>query len=99
MAIKILIKRHFKEGSTEQAFALIKNFRQDAMNRSRYISGETWTNHYDSCQIVVVSTWQTIEDWILWEESDEREMHKDKLKDILRTPAQFGIYDVGGSSW
>jgi len=41
MAIKILIKRHFKEGSTEQVFALIKNFRQDAMNRSRYISGET----------------------------------------------------------
>ena len=47
MAIKILIKSHFKEGSTEQAFALIKNFRQDAMNQSGYISGETWTNHLD----------------------------------------------------
>ena len=98
MAIKILIKRHFKEGSTNQAFALIKNFRQDAMNRSGYISGETWINHYDPCQIVVVSTWQTVEDWIQWEESDERTAHEDKLNDILKTPAQFEIYDVGGGS-
>ena len=96
MAIKILIKRHFKEDSTLQAYALLKTFRQAAMNRSGYISGETWTNHYDPCQITVVSTWQTIEDWILWEESDERAMHEDKLKDILKTPAQFEIYDMGG---
>ena len=96
MAIKILIKRHFKEGTTGQAFALIKNFRQDAMNRSGYIAGETWINHYDPCQIAVVSTWQTVEDWILWEESDERAAHGDKLKDLLETPAQFEIYDVGG---
>ena len=96
MAIKILIKRHFQEGSTQQAFALIKNFRQDAMNRSGYIAGETWINHYDPCQITVVSTWQTVEDWIQWEESDERVSHEEKLKDILIAPAQFEIYDVAG---
>jgi len=95
MAIKILIKRHFKDDSTQQAYELIKNFRQDAMKRSGYISGETWTNHYDPCQITVVSTWQTVEDWIQWEESDERAAHEAKLADILKTPAQFEVYDVG----
>lgn len=98
MAIKILIKRHFKEDSTQQAFALLKDFRRDAMNRSGYISGETWTNHYDPCQIAVVSTWQTVEDWIQWEESDERAAHEAKLNDMLKTPTQFEIYDVGGMS-
>ena len=96
MAIKILIKRHFEEDSTHQAFALIKNFRQDAMNRSGDIAGETWINHYDPCQITVLSTWQTVEDWIQWEESDERAAHEEKLKDILIIPAQFEIYDVVG---
>ena len=96
MAIKILIKRHFKEDSTLQAFALLKNFRKDAMNRSGYISGETWINHYDPCQITVVSTWQTVDDWIRWEESDERQTLEAKLKDLLNSPAQFEVYDVGG---
>ncbi len=98
MAIKILIKRHFKENSATQAFALLNNFRHDAMSRSGYISGETWINHYDPCRITVVSTWQTVEDWIRWEESDKRAANEAKLKDILKVPAQFEVYDVGGMS-
>ena len=96
MAIKILIKRHFKENTAQQAFTLLTNFRHDAMNQPGYISGETWVNHYDSCQITVVSTSQTVEDWIQWEESDERATLEAKLKDILRVPAQFEVYGVGG---
>jgi heme-degrading monooxygenase HmoA len=96
MAIKILIKRQFKKNSTRQAFTLLNNFRHDAMNRSGYISGETWINHYDPSKITVVSTWQTVEDWIQWEESDERSALEAKLKDILIAPAIFEVYDVGG---
>lgn len=96
MAIKILIKRQFKEKSTRQAFTLLNNFRHDAMNRSGYISGETWINHYDPSKITVVSTWQTVEDWIEWEESDERSALEARLKDILIVPAKFEVYDVGG---
>ena len=95
MAIKILIKRHFMEDSAKQAFALLNNFRHDAMKQPGYISGETWINHYDPCQITVVSTWQTVEDWIQWEESDEREAHEANLTDTLKFPAQFEVYDVG----
>jgi heme-degrading monooxygenase HmoA len=96
MAVKILIKRHFVKNSANQALALLINFRHDAMSRSGYISGETWTNHYDPCQITVVSTWQSVEDWIQWEESDERAANEAKLKDILRVPVKFEIYDVAG---
>ena len=96
MSIKILIKRHFKKDTTRQAFDMIRNFRQDAMSRPGYISGETWINHYDPCQITVVSAWQTVEDWIEWEESDERANHEANLTDILESPAQFEVYDVGG---
>ena len=98
MAVKILIKRQFVENAAKQAVALLNNFRRDAMNRNGYISGETWINHYDPCQITVVSTWQTVEDWIQWEESDERSANEAKLKDILSGPARFEIYDVGGKT-
>jgi len=95
MAIKILIKRHFREDSAKQAFALLNNFRHDAMKRPGYISGETLINHYDPCQITVVSTWQTVEDWIQWEESDQRATNEAKLRDLQKASAQFEVYDVG----
>ena len=98
MAVKILIKRQFKENSTRQAVALLNSFRHDAMRRTGYISGETLINHYDPCQITVISTWQTVEDWIQWEESDERATLEANLKNMLKAPVQFEVYDVGGMS-
>jgi len=95
MAVKIVIKRHFKEEAAPKAFELLSNFRREAMGRPGYISGETWVNHYDPCRLVVVSTWQTVEDWIQWEESDQRAAHEVKLEGLQRTPVQFEIYDMG----
>ena len=95
MAVKVLIKRHFKEGKTAEAFALLLKFRHDAMNQPGYISGETLSNHYDSRKIVVISTWQTIEDWIRWQESDEREANESQFESMLEVPTQFEIYDIG----
>jgi len=95
MAVKIVIKRHFKENAAQKAFELLNNFRREAMGRQGYISGETWVNHYDPCRLAVVSTWQTVEDWIHWEESDQRAANEAKLEDLQKTPVKFEIYDLG----
>ena len=95
MAIKILIKRNFKENTARQAFGFLNDFRHDAMSRPGYISGETWVNHYDPCSITVVSTWQTVEDWIRWEESDERAANEEKLENLLAKRTKFEVYDLG----
>jgi heme-degrading monooxygenase HmoA len=98
MAVKIIIKRNFKEVKKEKAFTLINQFRQDAMNQPGYISGETLVNHYDPRIIVVISTWQTIEDWISWQESDQRQAYEDQLEAMLEAPTTFEIYDIGSVS-
>ncbi|MBT8371411.1 MAG: hypothetical protein HKO68_06730 [Desulfobacterales bacterium] len=95
MAIKIVIKRHFRENTIEDAFDLLNNFRNDAMDQPGYISGETWVNHYDPRSITVVSTWQTVEDWIRWEESEERAANEAKLESLLEVPTKFELYDLG----
>lgn len=95
MAVKVLIKRHFKEGKTTEVFALLLKFRHNAMNQPGYISGETLTNHYDPGSMTVISTWQTIEDWIRWQESDEREANETQLESMLEEPTKFEIYDIG----
>ena len=98
MAVKILIRRHFKENTVERAVALLNNFRQDAVHQPGYISGETWRNHYDPRSITVVSTWQSVDDWIRWEESEARAAHEAKLEGLLEESAKFEVYDLGGLS-
>lgn len=95
MAVKIFIKRHVKEDKTHEAVELLKDVRSRALKQPGYISGETLINHYDPCKITVVSTWQTIDDWIRWQESDERSAKEDQLEDLQEAPADFEIYDLG----
>ena len=64
MAVKVFIKRNIKKGKTQEAVELLKEVRSYALKQPGYISGETLINHYDPCKITVVSTWQTIDDWI-----------------------------------
>ena len=40
-AVKVIVRRRFKEGKTKGVFALLNKFRSDAMEQSGYISGET----------------------------------------------------------
>ena len=95
MAVKVFIKRYVKQGKTQEAVELLKDVRSQALKQPGYISGETLINHYDPCNITVVSTWQTIDDWIRWEESDERSVKEDQLEGLQEGPADFEIYDLG----
>ncbi|UCF91332.1 MAG: antibiotic biosynthesis monooxygenase [Desulfobacterales bacterium] len=95
MAIKVMIKRHVKARKTQEAFALLNDFRIGALNQPGYISGETLVNRYEPGSILVVSTWQTLEDWIRWQESDERAANEAQLESLLEEPARYEIYDLG----
>jgi pentatricopeptide repeat protein len=95
MAVKIFIKRYVKKGKTREAVELLKEVRSCALKQPGYISGETLINHYDPCNIAVVSTWQTIDHWIRWQESDERSAKEDQLEGLQERPTTFEIYDLG----
>jgi heme-degrading monooxygenase HmoA len=98
MAIKVLIRRHIKDGKTGEAIELLNKLRSQAMNQPGYISGETLVNHFDSRSITVISTWQAIEEWIKWQESDERVAAEANLERILEEATKFEIYDLGRTS-
>lgn len=95
MAVKVFIKRYIKKGKSEAALDLLNEFRSYALKQPGYISGETLVNHYDPCNIIVVSTWQSIDDWIRWQQSDERSIKEDQLESLLEESTKFEIYDLG----
>ena len=88
MVIKVLIRRLIKENKIGDVVELLKNLRVGAMNQSGYISGETLINQNDSRHLMVVSIWQTVEDWNRWQESDERKANDEKLERFLIVPAE-----------
>ena len=95
MANRIVIKRQVKPGKLTEALTLLKKLRTDAMNQSGYISSETLVNHYDDHRLLVVSTWQAVDDWILWQESENRIAIASELEPLMAKPVTFEVYDIG----
>ena len=98
MTVKIFIKRHVRANKVDLAYALLNRIRSNAMHQPGYVSGETLVNHYDDRSITVISTWQSVDDWIRWEESDERAANEAELESLLEEPTKFEVYDLGISS-
>jgi heme-degrading monooxygenase HmoA len=97
MLIRVFIKRQVKRGNVETVLSLLKGFRSGAVKQPGYISGETMINHYDSHGIMIVSTWEKLDDWIRWEGSEERAAHEAKIESLLEVPTKYEIYEVGVS--
>jgi pentatricopeptide repeat protein len=95
MAIRVLIKRYVKKGRVDQAIEMLKELRKTALNEIGYVSGETLINHYDSRSIMIVSTWEKLDDWIRWEGSEERAANEAKMERLLEVPTKYEVYDIG----
>lgn len=82
MIVKVFIRRKLRPERTMDAFNLLKKIRHNAMNRKGYISGETLVSAEDDCELMVISTWHTMEDWISWKESEERKTIDAQLEEL-----------------
>lgn len=84
-----------KEGKSKEVFALLNKARSAAMNQKGYITGETLMSHYDPHRILVISTWQSIENWLEWKENKERKANEAKVEQCLEFPAEYEEYVLG----
>jgi heme-degrading monooxygenase HmoA len=95
MAVKVLIKRKFKDGNLKVAARLLINNRNGAMRQPGYISSETIQRLEDPYQITVVSMWQDIEAWEAWKNSETRLANEKEAKDLLVGPTEYEHYSLG----
>ena len=95
MAVKILIKRKFKDGNMQAASRFLINTRTGAMKQPGYIASENLRSLDDKDEVVVVSMWETVEAWEAWRNSDERKACVDELRDYLVGEAQYEHYALG----
>jgi heme-degrading monooxygenase HmoA len=92
MIVKVMIKRKIKEGKAREVFALLNKFRSDAMNQKGYITGETLMNHDNPREILVISMWQDMENWLKWRENPERKANETILERWLEESTVYESY-------
>ena len=95
MAVKVMIKRHIKKGKSKDVFALLNKTRSDAMNQTGYITGETLMSYNDPHRLLVISTWQSIENWLAWKDNKDRKANEAKLEQFLEFPTEYDEYIFG----
>lgn len=95
MPIKVLIKRRFKEKHFNEINQMIKETRYGAMDQEGYISSETMWDHEDPFQVVIVSSWRSLENWQKWKDSDLRKSKEAKFTEFLDGVTEYEIYDLG----
>ncbi|MHC4657052.1 MAG: antibiotic biosynthesis monooxygenase family protein [Planctomycetota bacterium] len=94
MPIKVLIKRRFKEGYTQEINNVIKEVRIGAMDQEGYLSSETLQDHEDPLRVVVASNWRNIESWNNWKTSDLRKSKEKKFEAFLQGKTEYEIFDL-----
>jgi heme-degrading monooxygenase HmoA len=92
MIVKVMIKRKIKEGKAREVFALLNKFRSEAMIQKGYITGETLMNHDNPREILVISMWQAMENWLKWRENPERKANETLLERWLEEPTAYESY-------
>jgi len=92
MAVKILIKRSIAQDVAPAVRPLIVELRSHAMKQPGYISGETLKCIERPAEYLVITTWQSLDDWNRWLESQERNILEDKIDSITGKTTEYSTY-------
>ena len=93
MAIDVMIKRKVKPGrQARELVPLILHLRALATYQPGYISGTTLSNleHPDEC--LVVSRWESIDDWNRWRQSSQRTVIEQKIEALTGEKTEYNLY-------
>jgi len=69
--------------------------RTNAMGNTGYISTETLVNHDDPRSVLIISMWQSKEDWDRYQDSDTRKVHEDKYATMFEGPTEYEMFKMG----
>lgn len=92
MAVKILITRSIEQEVAPVIRPLIIELRAHAMKQAGYISGETLKCIDRPGEYLVISTWESVNDWNKWLNSQERKILEDKIDIITGKPTEYATY-------
>jgi heme-degrading monooxygenase HmoA len=95
MAVKILIMRVIAEERINDLLPLFRRLRNLATSQPGYISGETLKRVDRPDEYLVISTWQSLDNWREWAVCRERIEVQDEIDARLDEKTIYEIYQYG----
>ena len=92
MAVKILIKRSISQEIAPVVRPLLVELRAHAMKQPGYISGETLKSIDTPGEYLVISTWESLDEWNKWHNSQERKILEDRIDSLGGKSAAYTPY-------
>ena len=92
MAVRIIIDRKVKKGKETEFAKLLRELRAKVVPSKGYISGETLRSLDDHYNYIVITTWQSVDDWKKWEKNPERKKVQAKIEKLMARPTKTRIY-------
>ena len=99
MAVSVIIRRKFGKPELAPELApLIVKLRSRAAVQPGYITGRTFRCLDCPGEFLVISTWNTVEDWNRWLNSEERQTIQNRIDELLGEKTEYTLYEplVGG---
>ena len=92
MAVKVLIKRKLVATQVKGLDELLRKMRALTLSQKGYISGETFTQVDKEGISLVISTWQSLEDWREWVSSPQRAVIQEQIDALIGSPTSYEIF-------
>lgn len=94
MAIRVFIKRVCENpGKEKELFSLIRQLRSLVPQQPGYLSSKYVKKIDPPKDVVAISTWDSLEDWRHWFESNERREIQSKIDAIAGVTTTYQIYE------
>jgi heme oxygenase (mycobilin-producing) len=90
--IRVILQH--KTNNVEELIQVLRETRTEAMKQKGYITGETLVNPNDQTEVLVISTWQSMEDWKAWDKCEVRVKLKERIMALLTEPFIINIYNL-----
>jgi len=95
VAIRVFIRCETIPGNESSVYELLMENRTRLLGIKGYISGESLQALDAPSSFLIISTWNSLEDWDAWVNSKERKEMQTKIGHLLRTPAVHHVYLCG----
>lgn len=92
MIVKVIIKRDVVEGKENEFFQRLKSLRALALNQKGYITGETLINTESPSKVLVISKWESLEDWEAWKSNPQRKEVESTLSTLQYNETEYEAY-------
>jgi heme-degrading monooxygenase HmoA len=94
MSIKVMIKRKWQVDKPEELLPLLAALRATAREQPGFISGETLRSLDDPEDFLVISIWETADDWKKWMQNKKRRDLQGEVDSLIGEKTFYDMFET-----